>query len=88
MIAEKTTWGVSTSREKRNKMSILGIVSWILFLPQVYFYVYDWWIFITTGAAKDFKLENTYLAIVWWFYVIAVCIKAGESDKYQKEDIW
>ncbi|MBD5465746.1 MAG: hypothetical protein HDR22_08005 [Lachnospiraceae bacterium] len=88
LIAEKTTWGVSTSREKRNKMSILGIVSWIIFLPQAYFYVYDWWIFITTGVTKDFELENKYLAIAWLFYIIAVSIKDSESGKYRKGDIW
>lgn len=39
LIAEENLWGVSTSLDKRNKMSMLGIVSYILFLPQIYFYI-------------------------------------------------
>lgn len=88
LIAEKTTWDVSTSRDKRNKMSILGIVSWILFLPQIYFYLYDWWVFITTGVTRYCDMEMIYHYIVKWFYLITVSIKARESGKYQKGDIW
>lgn len=88
LIAEKTTWGVSTSREKRNEMSILGIVSWIIFLPIAYFYVYEWWTLITTGVAKEFKLGDLYMAIAGGFYLITVSIKDSESGKYRKGDIW
>ncbi|MCM1161535.1 MAG: hypothetical protein NC412_09955 [Roseburia sp.] len=88
LIAEESTWGVSTSRDKRNKMSILGIVSWILFLPQTYFYLYDWWVFITTGVIGYCEKEKIYLYIVNWFYLITVTVKAGESGKYQKGEIW
>ena len=88
LIAEKTTWGVSTSYDKRNKMSMLGIFSYVLFLPEIYFLAYDWWVFITTGVAEICKLEKIYLGIMIWFYFITVCIKAGESGKYRKGDIW
>ncbi len=88
LIAEKTTWGISTSCDKRNKMSILGIVSWIIFLPEIFLYLYDWWIFLTTGVAGYCDMEMIYFYIVRWFYLITMCIKAGESGKYQKGDIW
>lgn len=88
LIAEKTTWGIATSPDKRNKMSILGIVSWIIFVPQIFFYLYDWQVFITTGVAEYCHMEIMYFHIVKWFYLITMSIKASESGKYRKGDIW
>ena len=88
LIAEETTWEVSTSSDKRNKMSVLGIVSYILFLPQICFYIFDLWIFITTGDTKWCELEKVYHAITGYYYLITLTIKNGESGKYQKGDIW
>ncbi len=88
LIAKKTTWEVSTSRDKRNKMSVLGIVSYILVLPQIYFYIYNFWIFITTGHTKWCELEKAYNAIMCFYYLITLTIKNSESGKYQKGEIW
>ncbi|MBD5465742.1 MAG: hypothetical protein HDR22_07985 [Lachnospiraceae bacterium] len=88
LIAEENLWGVSTSLDKRNKMSMLGIVSYILFLPQIYFYIYNIWIFITTGDPRWCELEQAYIAIMCYYYAITLSIKKVESGKYQKGEIW
>lgn len=88
LIAKKTTWEVSTSRDKRNKMSVLGLVSYILFLPQICFYIYNLWIFITIGDTKWCELEKAYNAIMCYYYLITLTIKNSESGKYQKGEIW
>ncbi len=88
LIAEENLWGVSTSRDKRNKMSMMGIVSYILFLPQIYIYIYNVWRFITTGDIMWGELEQEYLCVVSVFYLITFSIKKVESGKYQKGEIW
>ena len=88
LIAYKNTWRISTSPEKRNKMSLLGAFSYIVFIPQIFFVVYDWWVYFTTGTAELCSSEETYLAIVGLYYIIAVCIKIKEADNFQKGKIW
>ncbi|MCM1161537.1 MAG: hypothetical protein NC412_09965 [Roseburia sp.] len=88
LIAEETPRGVSTSRDKRNKMSMLGIVSYILFLPQIYFYVYNIWIFITTGDLRWCELEQNYVSIMIIYYLTTLSMKKAESEKYQRGEIW
>ncbi len=88
LIAEENLWGVSTSRDKRNKMSMLGIVSYILFLPQIYFYIYNIWIFIVTGNPRWCELEQAYITIMFFYYTITLFIKKVESGRYQKGEIW
>ena len=88
LIAEKNTWGVSTSRDKRNKMSMLGIVSYILFLPQIYIYIYNVWRFITAGDIKWCEPAQKYLGIMTIYYLITLSMKKVESGKYQKGEIW
>ncbi|MCM1161536.1 MAG: hypothetical protein NC412_09960 [Roseburia sp.] len=88
LIAEENPWGVSTSRDKRNKMSMLGIVSYILFLPQIYIYIYNVWRFIRTGDIMWGDLEQEYLGIMVLFYTFTLARKKIESEKYQKGEIW
>ena len=90
LIAYKNTWGIATSAEKRNKMSLLGAFSYILFFPQIVFIVYDWWVYFTTGvpALWATEAEETYLVAAGLFYAIAVSIKIAEADRFQKGKIW
>ncbi len=88
LIAEENVWGVSTSRDKRNKMSMMGIVSYILFLPQIYIYIYNVWRFITTGDIMWSELEQRYVGIITAYYLITLSIKRVESVKYRKGEIW
>lgn len=88
LIAYRNTWGISTSAEKRNKMSLLGAFSYMVFVPQIFFLVYDWWVYFTTGVAEQCSSEKTYLAIVGLYYAIAVSIKIKEADNFQKGKIW
>ncbi len=88
LIAEKNTWGISTSRDKRNKMSMLGLVSYILFLPQIYIYIHNVWRFIKTGSTMWDEQEQTYIGIMSAYYLITLAIKKIESGKYQKGEIW
>lgn len=88
LIAEKNTWGVSTNRDKRNKMSMLGVVSYILFLPQIYIYIHNVWRFIRTGNTMWDELEQNYLGIMSAYYLITLAFKKVESEKYQKGEIW
>lgn len=85
LIAEENLWGVSTSLDKRNKMSMLGIISYILFLPQIYFYIYNIWIFITTGAPRWCELEQVYITIIFFYYTITLYIKRSNPDDIKKE---
>lgn len=87
LIAYKNTWGITTSPQKRNKMSLLGAFSYIVFLPQIVFLGYDLWIYFTTGVAKFCYAEETYLAGAGLYYIIAVSVKITEADKYNKGKI-
>ena len=52
LIAEKNTWGIATDLRKRNKMSIWGVIGYVVFLPQIAFMPYNWWVYIETGEGK------------------------------------
>lgn len=88
LIAHKNTWGIATSAEKRNKMSWLGIFSYLIFLPEVFFIGYDWWIYITTGMVGVCSAEETYLSIAGIYYIIAISRKITEANKFDKGEIW
>lgn len=88
LIAYKNTWGIKTSADKRNKMSILGIISYIIFLPEIFLLAYDWWVFITTGVATHCTAEQTYFAFAVWYYIIALIVKINEANKFERGDIW
>lgn len=88
LIAHKNTWGIATSAEKRNKMSWLGIFSYLIFLPEVFFIGYDWWIYITTGMVGVYSAEETYLSIAGIYYIIAISRKITEANKFDKGEIW
>lgn len=86
LIAYKNTWGIATSAEKRNRMSLPGVFSYVIFLPQIAFLGYDWWCFMITGAATQCPAEETYLAVAVWYYMIAMCRKIKEADRFRKGD--
>ena len=88
LIAYKNTWGISTSVNKRNKLSILGMISYLLFFLEIPFIIYDWWIFLSTGRAEQCFAEETYMAVTVWFYLIALSIKTIEASKFSKGKIW
>ena len=88
LIAEKNTWGIATDSRKRNKMSLLGIISYIVFLPQIAFMPYNWWVYIKTGSGQWCEAEQTYLWMAMLYYFIAASIKLKEAIKYSKGEIW
>lgn len=88
LIAEKNTWGIATDPKKRNKMSLWGIVGYILLLPQIAFMPYNWWVFIETGSGKWCEAEQSYLMIAMLYYLIVLFIKLNEAIKFDKGEIW
>lgn len=90
LIAYKNTWGIATSADKRNKMSLSGLFSYMIFLPEIAFLAYDWRICITTDVVPLWPCpaEGTYLAVAGWYYIIAVSLKINEANKFKKGEIW
>lgn len=88
LIAPKNTWGIATDLRKRNKMSIWGIIGYVVFLPQIVFLPYNWWVYIGTGEGKWCDAEQLYLAVVMLYYFIALSIKLKEAIKFSKGEIW
>lgn len=88
LIAEKNTWGIATDPKKRNKMSLWGIIGYILLLPQIAFMPYNWWVFIETGSGKWCEAEQSYLMIAMLYYLIVLFIKLNEAIKFDKGEIW
>ncbi|MDE6759336.1 MAG: hypothetical protein K2J90_01510 [Lachnospiraceae bacterium] len=88
LIAYKNTWGIATSAKNRNKISLLGVFSYIVFFPQAFFFAYDWWVYFTTGVTELCSAEKTYLSVVGLYYIIAVSIKIKEADNFEKGKIW
>lgn len=88
LIAYKNTWGIATSAPNRNKISRIGIFSYMVFFPQPFFFAYDWWVYFTTGVAELCSAEQSYLLVVGLYYMIAVSIKIKEADNFEKGKIW
>lgn len=88
LIAEKNTWGVATDSKKRNKMSLWGLIGYVVFLPQIVFILYNWWVYIETGVGKWCEEEQLYLAIAMLYYLIALIIKLKETIKFNKGEVW
>lgn len=88
LIAYKNTWGIATSIDKRNKMSIKGIISYILFFIEICFVLYDWWIFINTGVAENCSIEKNYIIMSIFFYLIALSTNIVEGDKFKKGKLY
>ena len=84
LIAEKNTWGIETDPGKRNKMSLWGVISYILVLPQIAFLPYNWWVYIKTGSGQWCEAEQSYLRTAMMYYMIALIIKLREAIKFQK----
>ena len=84
LIAEKNTWGIETDPAKRNKMSLLGVISYLVFLPQIAFLPYNWWGYMKTGSGQWCEAEQSYLWTAMLYYLIAFTIKLKEAIKYQK----
>lgn len=88
LIAEKNSWGIATDPGKRNRMSLLGILSYMIFLPQIVFIPYNWWIYMKTGSGQWCEAEQSYLYNAMLFYAIALSIKLKEAQKFTKGEIW
>lgn len=88
LIARKNTWGIATSRDKRNRMSLVGAFSWLVFFPQIFFLIYDLWVYFTTDVVAVCPAEQTYLIVVGLYYIIAISIKIKEADNFEKGKIW
>ena len=88
LIAEKNTWGIATDPGKRNKMSIWGVIGYVVFLPQIVFMPYNWWVYIETGSGKWCDAEQLYLVATMLYYFVALYIKLKEAIKFSKGEIW
>lgn len=88
LIAEKNTWGIATDPRKRNKMSLWGLIGYVVFLPQIVFIPYNWWTYIRTGAGQWCEAEKLYLAVAMLYYLIALFIKLKEAIKFSKGEVW
>lgn len=88
LIAEKNTWGIATNPNKRNKMSLWGLIGYMVFLPLIVFMPYNWWVYIKTGVGQWCEAEKLYLAAAMLYYLIALFIKLKEAIKFSKGEIW
>lgn len=87
LIAEKNMWGIATDLQKRNKMSIWGVISYVVFVPQIAFIPYNWWVFIKTGSGQWCEAERSYWAIAILYYAVVLSIKLKEAIRFCKGDI-
>jgi len=87
LIAEKNTWGVAADPAKRNQMSLWGVVSYLVFLPQIAFFLYNWYVFFETGSVKWCQAERTYFAMAMLFYVIGMIRKVREGKRFSKGEL-
>lgn len=88
LIAEKNMWGITTEPEKRNKMSIWGLIGYMVLLPQIVFLPYNWWRYMRTGSGQCGELEQLYLWIAMLYYVVGLTVKLKEAIKFSKGEIW
>ena len=87
LIAEKNTWGIAADPRKRNKMSLWGVIGYMVLLPQIAFMPYNWWVYIETGSGKWCEVEHLYLAVALLYYLVALIIKLNEAIKFNKGEI-
>ncbi len=88
LIAYKNTWGISTSPEKRNKMALAGVLSYIVLLPQFAFLAYSWPAYTATGSVELCSPEKTYHVLAGIYYIIALLINISEANKFNKGELW
>lgn len=88
LIAEKNTWGIATNPEKRNRMSLWGLIGYVLLLPQLVFMPYNWWVYMKTGVGKWCEAEQSYLTAAMLYYFIVLSIKLKEAIKFSKGEVW
>ena len=88
LIAYKNPWGIVTSVKKRNKMSLLGIFSYMVLIPYIFFIGYDFLVYFTTGVFVWCLAERVYLKIAAIYYMITIVIKLVEANKFNKGGIW
>lgn len=88
LIAEKNIWGIKTDSGKRNKMSIWGLIGYIIFLPQIVYLPYHWWRFMRTGSGQWFEVEQSYLWTAMLYYAVGLAVKLKEAIKFSKGEIW
>lgn len=88
LIAEKNTWGIATDPGKRNRMSLWGLIGYVLFLPQIVFMPYNWWVYMKTGTGEWCEAEKFYLMAATLYYLVALSIKLKEAIKFSKGEVW
>lgn len=90
LIAEKNTWGneIAADPNKRNKMSLWGIIGYMLLLPQIVFLLYNWRDYIQTGSGQWCEAEQSYCWSAMLYYIIALHIKRKEATKFNKGEMW
>ena len=88
LIAEKNTWGIATDPRKRNKMSLWGLIGYVVFLPQIVFMPYNWWVYMKTGTGEWCETEKFYLMAAMLYYLVALSVKLKEAIKFSKGEVW
>lgn len=88
LIADKNTWGIATSAEKRNKMSLSGAFAYMLALPEIIFLVYDWYLFMKTAVVGWCPGEEPYLAVVTPYYIVGLLLNIHAANKFSKGELW
>lgn len=88
LIAYRNTWGIATSANKRNRMCLLGVFAYMIVLPEIFFLICDWYIFVKTGVLGWCPGEEPYLALVTPYYVVGLLFNINEANKFSKGEIW
>lgn len=88
LIAGKNTWGIATDFKKRNKMSLWGVIGYVMFLPQLVLIPYSWWFCIKTQTRQWSEIVEGLLWISILYYLIALMKNISEADRFRKGKIW
>ncbi len=88
LIAEKNTWGIATDSQKRNKMSLWGVIGYVMFLPQLVLIPYSWWFCIKTETRQWPEIAEGLLWISVLYYLIALMKNISEANRFRKGKVW
>lgn len=88
LIADKNTWGIATSAEKKNKMSLSGAFAYMIALPEIIFLMCDWYIFMKTAVVGRCPGEEPYLALATPYYIVGLLLNINAANKFSKGELW